>query len=212
MPQRRRVSRRLGLSGGLTLVLLAAAAGACREPDAFSIPEPGAALTVNDRAMWRSALAWPDECEGAFEASRASNDAGLAFYRLPGDLTLVQIFCAQGAYQPTQVFVAIDDREGNRRTSLLRFDRPESIDGVTIQTQRHVELSGDVHVSPASSEMTVVAFSRQTRDCGIWSRYRLRAAGPELAGIRARLPCPDMPADPVDPDPSDPPPEWETVR
>jgi hypothetical protein len=143
-----------------------------------AIPSSGATLTLADRAAWRSAIGWPDDCERAFEATRATEDAGLEFFRLADDATVVQILCAQGAYQPTQVFGRIDDSDADRTSSLLSFDRAESADGVTIQTQRSDELNGEVSVSPTTMELTVVE-SWTSRD-----RHETAASGASTSSTR----------------------------
>jgi hypothetical protein len=61
-------------------------------------------------------------------------------------------------------------------------------------------------------ELSILHLSRQTRDCGIWTRYALHGGEPaELVDAWARLPCPADPEPPVTPDPGHPPQGWTRI-
>ena len=42
-------------------------------------------------------------------------------------------------------------------------------------------------------DIVVLSVARQTRDCGVWSRYRVGRAGAELTEVWAGLPCRNPP-------------------
>jgi hypothetical protein len=80
-----------------------------------------APISLHDRDLWRSVLAWPASCEEAFQTSRASDDGGLAFHELAPGLSVVEVLCAAGSYQPSHVYVRFDERGSSREATLLSF-------------------------------------------------------------------------------------------
>jgi hypothetical protein len=59
------------------------------------------------------------------------------------------------------------------------------------------ELWGEASVSGSTRELSVLAASRQSRDCGVWSRYGIATEHPALVAAAALLPCPARPGPPA---------------
>jgi hypothetical protein len=209
-----------------TLITLAAAAGlSCRPtgradesrtPPPTQIPAPAVGLprdhlTLRDRAAWRPRLDWPQACEDEFQSTRVAEDAGLVFHQIAPGVALVEVFCASGAYQPSFVIVRLDERAAAPVATVLSFPTLESPDGRSFEPAEQTELTGDSSISEAVQELTVLNLFRQTRDCGVWSRYGIGDAAPQLKEARAQSPCPDNPGPPVTSDPGAPPRGWRII-
>ena len=175
----------------------AAASAALAEPPR---PDPArdlrrqAPLSLADRAAWRMVLQWPADCEEAFVASHVGEDAGLALTELAPQLTLVDVLCAAGAYQPAHVFLRLDERGSSRVVSVLEFARYDSADGRTAAlTAPRAELWGEAYLAVDRRELSVLSLSRQLGDCGVWHRWAIGSEQPRLVAAAARLPCPTRP-------------------
>jgi hypothetical protein len=176
-----------------------------------ALPDRRDHLPAADRAQWRSVLNWSDACEDDFRATRASEDAGMQFHDIAPRVSLVQVLCGAGAYQPSFVFVLLDERSPDPVVKTLSFDMYHSLDGVSVETVKAAELTGEPWVSPDARELAVLSFSRQTRDCGIWTRYANVDAAPQVRDVRVRLPCPEHPGIAVASDARRPPSGWRTI-
>ena len=141
----------------------------------------------------RPVLSWPASCEEAFEASASSDDAGLVFTRLSERDTLVDVLCASGGYQPSHAIVLLDDGGGTEAARVLRVSVMTSSDGASWTRTEETEIWGEVRVQAATGDIVVLSVARQTRDCGVWSRYRVGRAGAELTEVWAGLPCRNPP-------------------
>src|ERR1041385_1955608 len=64
-------------------------------------------LTYEDRAKWRKALNWSDECEKLFD-TMDHTQSGLTFWNLGNNKYLVEVECALLAYQPVQLYFYYD--------------------------------------------------------------------------------------------------------
>lgn len=168
-------------------------------------------LTVDDRARWKPVLRWPDACEEAFQASHAGDDGGIAFHRLAPGLATVSIVCAAGSYQPSQVFLRLDERGSSPIASVLAFPVYRSDDGVHVEETRDAEIAGEAVFSPDGREVSVLALSRQIGDCGIWTRYAIGSEQPRITAAAARLPCPEAPGDPAEATPGHAPSGWAPI-
>jgi hypothetical protein len=202
--------------------------GACRspQPERPDGPSSGSAppsrlpaeaalpktdLSVRDRSDWRAVLRWPDDCEEAFQASHAGEDGGLVFELLAEGLWVVQVLCAAGSYQPSSVYVRLDERPATAIATVLNLATFQSSDGVSLERIETTEIWGEPFVSAKEQELTVLHLSRQTGDCGIWMRYAIGAGAAELVEAWARLPCPADPEPPVTPAPGRPPQGWTRI-
>jgi hypothetical protein len=209
-----------------TVITLAAAAGlSCRPapradesrtpppsqiaPPAVGLPRDH--LTVHDRAAWRPRLDWPQACEDEFQSTRVAEDAGLVFHPMVPGVSLVEVLCAAGAYQPSFVIVRFDERGSQPAATVLSFPTFASPDGRSLEPEEQTELTGDASISKAVQELTVLNLFRQTRDCGVWSRYGIGDPAPQLKEARAQSPCPDNPGPPVTSDAGVPPRGWRTI-
>ena len=154
-------------------------------------------FSLDDRAAWRAALAWPASCEEAFESSRVGEDGGLGFHVLAPRVSIVEVVCASGAYQPSHVYLRYDEQGAPATATLLEFPVLMAGDGSSVVKSLETEVWGESWFSPDAYEMSVLTLSRQLADCGIWSRYALSGPQPVLTAASARLPCPASPGPPA---------------
>jgi hypothetical protein len=169
---------------------------------------PGTPLAREDRAAWRAALQWSDDCEEAFQLTNAANTAGLFVHGLAEGIRLVEVHCAAGAYQPSMLFIRLDQNPSPPVVTTLTFTTYDSPDGESLERAESTELWGEATVLPDRRELTLLSVSRQTRDCGTWSRYTLAAERPRLLELYAQIVCPAEQGPPADPAPGRPPQGW----
>ena len=113
-------------------------------------------------------------------------------HALAPQVALVQVLCAAGTYQPSHVYVRYDERGASPIVTLLEFPVPLSAEGVTLKETLETEIWGEPTLSSDGRMLSVLGFSRQMADCGMWSRYALDAARPRLVAA-AHQPCPTTP-------------------
>lgn len=216
-------------TGGVAVGILVALMAGCRQP-ASDIDQQRAAaadaaatevrqaplahlkrtdpLTIADRQAWQPILKWPASCEEAFQMSRASDDGGLTFHALGAGVSTVAIVCAAGSYQPSQLFVRLDERGSSPDARMLEFSVPQSEDGRRVTHSTETELFGEAVLSPDGRELSMLTVARQLGDCGIWSRYSIATDHPKLMAAAAKLPCPATPGEPAASSNGGPPAGW----
>jgi hypothetical protein len=172
---------------------------------------PRANLTVRDRTDWRQVLNWDETCEQEFQSSRVAEDGGLVFHQIAPGVSLVEVLCSAGAYQPSFVIVRLDERSRAPVADVLSFLTYGSTDGSSLEPAQQVEMTGEPFLLPEQRELTVLNVFRQTRDCGIWTRYGIRDGAPQLKEVRVRLPCPTGTGMPVSSEPGRPPRGWRLI-
>jgi hypothetical protein len=168
-------------------------------------------LSLEDRAAWRAALDWPASCEEAFESSRAGLDGGLVIRALAPHVSLVEVLCAAGTYQPSHVYVKYDEQGASPISTLLEFPVFLSADETAPQASLETEIWGESSLSSDGRTLSVLAFSRQMADCGVWSRYAIDATRPRLVAAAAQLPCPTTPGPPAESSDGDAPRGWRPL-
>ena len=172
-----------------------------------------APLSLSDRDAWRETIQWPASCEDAFQMSRTGDDAGITFVELAPGLSLVEVLCAAGSYQPSSVYVRVDERGASRVATVLTFTSYESPDGKGLEAATaEAEVWGHVTVAAATRELSVFTFSRQLADCGVWTRHSVAAERPALDAAAYRLPCPVTPGPPADSAGGHAPRGWRPIR
>jgi len=168
-------------------------------------------LSLEDRTAWRAALDWPASCEEAFESSHAGQDGGLVIRTLAPRVSLVEVLCAAGTYQPSHVYVKYDEQGASPIATLLEFPVFLSADETPPQASLETEIWGESSLSSDGRTLSVLAFSRQMADCGVWSRYAIDAARPRLVAAAAQLPCPTTLGPPAESSDGDAPRGWRPV-
>ena len=167
-------------------------------------------LSLGDRAAWRAALDWPVSCEEAFESSHAGGDGGLVIHALAPNVSLVEVLCAAGTYQPSHVYIRYDERPVSPTAIVLEFPVFQPADDTTLTQSLETEIWGEATLSSDARMLSVLAFSRQLSDCGIWSRYALDATQPRLIAA-AQQPCPVTPGPPAESSNGSPPRGWRPL-
>jgi hypothetical protein len=127
------------------------------------------------RSEWRQRLRWSPSCERAFSQTRTKERPGngLRIVRLDNGWQLIEVRCAEGAYQPSQEFFGITP--SGTTTAVL------SVPIATFDTRGMVrwstaeEVWGTVTLDAVRREATVVSVSRGVGDCGTSIVYRIDA-------------------------------------
>jgi hypothetical protein len=158
-----------------------------------AVPLPGT-KTAADRKAWRAILHWPAGCENVWRATRVPG-AGIVASRAPGGRGLVEVTCALGAYQGTEMLYLV---RGDRRTvgplALLTYVDPGN---GKPEPRRLTVILGVFSWSPRTGELTVFDKFRGPGDCGIFSRFRLVGDRFRTLEVRAKTACDGKP--PYDP-------------
>jgi len=170
-----------------------------------------APLSLSHRAAWRATLDWPASCEEAFESSRAGQDGGLVIHALAPGVSLVEVLCAAGAYQPSHVYFRYDERSTPPIATLLEFAVFLSADEATPDVSLETEIWGESSLSPDGRALSVLTLSRQMADCGVWSRYAVEAERPRLVAAAAQWPCPATPGPPAESSDAGAPRRWRPL-
>ena len=186
-----------------------AAAPETRPRDVPALPRDG--ITAAQRGRWRTQLIWPDDCEDAFVASHVGDGGGIQVLRLGPAVSLVEVTCAAGAYQPSVMRFKLIEDGAAARSVLLSFPVYVSEDGHDLRLSQDTEVWGESVVTPAAAEIAILSLARQTADCGVWARYSLAADQPRLLAAAARVQCPTTPGPPVRVSASGPPPAWDAI-
>lgn len=203
----------------LVAVTMMALAGCTRPAGEAPAPAPARSLPALDRTnvslegrtAWRQHLSWPDDCEEAFQASHAGTDGGLTFTSLGDDVSLVEVLCAAGSYQPSMVRVRLVESSGGTQVTPLVFPVYHAEEGRPVTLVREGEVWGESVVQAADRVLVVLTLARQTGDCGVWTRYSLAESEPRIVAAAARADCPTPAADPVSLSPTEPPRGWVPI-
>ena len=194
----------------LALLLLASLSLACRDAGdrrapaaAFrpSAPAPAApatrqapalkrtGLTRADREAWRQALGWPADCEESFTASAVPEAAGIEVHSLSPGRSLVEVRCAWGAYQGSQIYYLYDESRQPARGEPLAFEVRESPDEKSLVANETPEVWGLPSFDSRTGQLEVLNKFRGPGDCGTLATYRFVDGRPRLARLRAKVAC-----------------------
>lgn len=190
----------------LLILLLAALSLACRSHSEAASPPPAPTpapapslpkshLTRADRAPWRQALAWPADCEQAFQDSAAADAVGIEVYPLSAGRSLVEVRCAWGAYQGSQIYYLYDETGRPPKGQPLTFEIRESPDERSLVPSETREVWGLPAFDPKTGELVVLDKFRGPGDCGTLATYRFENGRPRLALLRAKTACDGTGAD-----------------
>jgi hypothetical protein len=145
------------------------------------------------RSEWRRQLHWPQPCEQAFARTREQRgtQSGVRVIRLSSGWRVVEVRCAAGAYQPSQMFVGISPTgiaSSPIAVATLTFD-----DEGRAKWSASEEVWGTVTFAADADEVTIVNVARGLGDCGSMIVYRIDTDGVisfKVATARGK-PCDD---------------------
>ena len=177
----------VSLVGVLALLLLLVPPAPSRAAP-VRLPLAKADLTLADRAAFRRALGWSDECESAFDATD-SGYGGIEVDTLAPGRYLVGVVCARGAYQGYRVYYFYDEKRRPPAASALTFEIRESPDERSLVRTTTRELWGLPTFDRRTRQLRVLNKFRGPGDCGTLATYRFVEGVPELAELRAKLAC-----------------------
>jgi Protein of unknown function (DUF1176) len=155
---------------------------------AVQLPLAKADLTLADRAAFRRALAWPDDCEAAFDAGN-SGYGGIEVETLAPGRYLIGVVCARGAYQGYRTYYYYDETRQPPAARALAFETRESPDERSLVRTTTRELWGLPTFDRRTRQLRVLNKFRGPGDCGTLAIYRFVGGAPELAELRAKLAC-----------------------
>jgi hypothetical protein len=176
----------------------AAASKSAQTPAARAqLPPSTGKLTPADRKAWREIVGWPEDCEEAFQATAGSGgeNAGLEFFDLGEGRRLVQVLCAGGAYQPSQVFAVVDESGAKPSAKVLTFDIYESPSDDKLEKTSAQELWGLADFDARTKQLKVHNRFRGPGDCGTLATYGFDGGTPRLKELRADTRCDGKGAD-----------------
>ena len=156
-------------------------------------------------------LMWPGDCEDAFQASHAGDDGGIRVARLASGVSLVEVTCAAGSYQPSVMRFRLTEGTGVASSTLLTFPVYTSEDGRDLRMSQEAEVWGESVVITPAAEIAILGLARQTADCGVWARYSLAGEQPRLLDAAARVECPVPLGSPVQLSGARPPAGWTAI-
>jgi len=145
-------------------------------------------LTLADRAAFRRALGWSDECESAFDAGD-SGYGGIEVDALAPGRYLIGVVCARGAYQGYRVYYFYDETRQPPAARALTFETRESPDERSLVRTSTSELWGLPTFDRRTRRLRILNKFRGPGDCGTLATYRFVEGMPELAELRAKLAC-----------------------
>ncbi|HEX8472420.1 MAG TPA: DUF1176 domain-containing protein [Pyrinomonadaceae bacterium] len=173
-------------------------ATAPREIEASATPTAGASYpkktdpTAEDRQAWRKILKWPDDCEESYAATFGAGDGkivGLEFYELEEKKYLVEVLCASGAYQGSQVYAFLDETKSPPSGKLLTFQTYESQEEDKLDKIETQELWGLATFDDKTKRLSVLNKFRGPGDCGSLATFGFADGVAELKEFRAKTKC-----------------------
>ncbi|HXO28909.1 MAG TPA: DUF1176 domain-containing protein [Thermoanaerobaculia bacterium] len=170
------------------LLLLVPLASASSRAAPVRLPLAKADLTLADRAAFRRALGWSDECESAFDATDGGY-GGIEVDALAPGRYLIGVVCARGAYQGYRVYFFYDEKRLPPAARALTFEIRESPDERSLVRTTARELWGLPTFDRRTRQLRILNKFRGPGDCGTLATYRFVEGVPELAELRAKLAC-----------------------
>lgn len=165
---------------GLLLSVAQAGAPAAAAP-------PGVA-SADERARWRTALAWPDDCESQHQSAvklLELNDGRVRVFDLGGRRSLVEVGCARGAYQDSLLYYLYDESRTPPQVTRLALPSYEAVDDEWEPTEL-TEATGAASFDTARKLLTLRTLARGLGDCGSIARYRVQGTKLVLVDFRGR--------------------------
>jgi hypothetical protein len=170
---------------------------------------PESELTVDHRKAMRRHLlisisadqkTWDADCEAAFSNTGGPDSAGLIRLRLAEHNWLIQVQCAQGAYQGSFWAVHLWQDRGGPHAAALQWQvpdqkAPDASISAAVQMRNEVVVWGDIEVHTAwrrsTSLVEIINRFRAIGDCGTRGRYRLRHGSTQMVELAAIFRCPE---------------------
>jgi hypothetical protein len=146
-------------------------------------------LTRADRAAWRRVLGWPADCEEAFTASAAADAPGIEIDPLSPGRSLVEVRCAWGAYQGSQVYYFYDETRKPAGALPLTFEVRESPDDRSLVRSETREVSGLPTFDARTGQLSILDKFRGPGDCGTLATYAFVEGTVRLTELRAKVAC-----------------------
>jgi hypothetical protein len=152
--------------------------------DAVVLPQ-----SANDRAGWRKALHWSEECEAAHQATGGAGE--LQVYPLETGKSLVEVPCAAGAYQGSQQYFLVDASGSVPVVHALSFRTYEASgpEGTQLQATDTREISGLAEFDRTHQLLKVLNKFRGPGDCGSYAVYSFQSDRAVLKEFRAKVQC-----------------------
>ena len=114
---------------------------------------------------------------------------GIEVYALSPGRSLVEVRCAWGAYQGSQVYYLYDETRQPPGALPLTFEVRESPDDRSLVKSETREVWGLPTFDPKTGQLSVLNKFRGPGDCGTLATYGFAAGQARLAKLRAKTAC-----------------------
>ncbi len=135
------------------------------------------------RHSWRALLDWSDSCEEGFDRFDP-RWSGVQVYPLPAKF-VVEVACARGAYQGSQIYYYIDEDPRARRIEPIRF---RDLRGTGRGCEPY-HREGRHRTVGIPAELIVFNKFRGLGDCGSLSTYKLDGGRARLQSFKLKAVC-----------------------
>ena len=149
-------------------------------------------LTCADRKAWFAKLAWPKDCEEAYDATAIRGSAAIEFHPMGSGRTIVAVQCTLGAYQGYSVYVLVEEPRGPDaapKATLLSFRTYEAPSDNVLRRITTTEVWGMADFDDAKHELTVWNRYRGPGDCGLLTTYGFANGQPYVKTMRGKNVC-----------------------
>jgi len=114
---------------------------------------------------------------------------GIEVYALSPGRSLVEVRCAWGAYQGSQVYYLFDETRQPPGALPLTFEVRESPDDRSLVKSETREVWGLSTFDPKTGQLSVLNKFRGPGDCGTLATYGFAAGEARLTALRAKTAC-----------------------
>ena len=121
--------------------------------------------------------------------SAAADATGIEVYPLSPGRSLVEVRCAWGAYQGSQVYYFSDETRRPAVAQPLTFEVRESPDDRSLVRSETQEVSGLPTFDPKTGQLSILNKFRGPGDCGTLATYGFAAGQAHLLTLRAKAVC-----------------------
>jgi len=157
-------------------------------------------LTCADRKAWFAKLAWPQECEHAYDATGIYGIPSIEFHAIAKGRYIVAVQCTLGAYQGYSIYLLYQeprDASAAPKAKLLSFRTYVAPRDNVLERTSTSELWGQAEFDDAKQELTVWNRYRGPGDCGLLTTYGFTNGQPYVKTMRGKNVCDGQFVDPA---------------
>jgi hypothetical protein len=161
-------------------------------------------LTCADRKRWYAALAWPKDCEEAYDNTAIRGAPAIEFYDVGGGCEVLAVRCTLGAYQGYSHYLRLENTDGGPlKASLLSFRTYDAPREGVLRPTSVTEVWGNAEFDAAKKVLVVHNRYRGPGDCGSLATYAFKDGRPAAVEFRSKNRCDGRGGDPA---------EWPRIK